>query len=787
MHCLFCEKKISRLRNILREDTHFCSTAHRAAYAKQQSELGLAMLRQSQTQRAETDSIECRPVSKCGFAAYAVIPNPLTPRRLGRNTDAVIVSSQVIKLRTLAKTAPRLANRSAPAIDTTSTLLLGSSAGGCHISAEARWTLLPRSRIHGATGARDGQTGLSQISFLNTAERQTVLQPLTPLCQRAGTPILFQRAIRVRRLTTVAPRLAARSIAVAGPLLPGPNPASYRTCAETRRTAGPRRNVQPTASLRNRQTGLCQSPFLKSEERQTALFRSAISRTAQPFTHATVFCERRRRQRRIGLKLAAAGEVQLKVPKPSLPDNPLAVRFPGSQVYPRARNSANSSTWTMSAKFEAAGLQCSVLDLSRIPAGRQLRIPIDSARHTEAIRVKRRRTARLVRVCPIQALRPQFCSLKSERARRAACLDGCLALQLDRAEARRVNGSYFKLSSPLSSFVITALQNGHKRIELTIGCQHKLTLPLQKAALEASLPLGLAVPLATASQNASAVRMTGREKAPHRFAITMCKVDVSPFRYWPSTSHEAGPLFQVERRPWSRWIGLWTRTSFAVRVVALITPAIIIAIYCVPGTAAWGALKNDIRARAAIEQVDDFHSGLSSWEGEGNWSRSWSYDRARLVHPGKLALWRKSFATSDYQFTFTAEINSSLGWVFRASDLRNYYGCKITMARRSATPVPTLARFTVIDGRKSGVVELPIPLMLQGSQLYEVQLNVRGSSFSTTVNGQLIDHWTNERLLSGGVGFFSEPGAAILIGPVHVSFRDDFLGRFCAFLVSFSR
>jgi hypothetical protein len=377
--------------------------------------------------------------------------------------------------------------------------------------------------------------------------------------------------------------------------------------------------------------------------------------------------------------------------------------------------------------------------------------------------------------------------LKSERARREACLDVCSALLLDRGEARRVNRSYLKLGSPLSPFVIAALQNGHKRIELTIGCQHQLTLSRQKAALKPSLPLGLAFSLAAASQNASVVRMIGREKAPHRFAITMCKIDVAPFRYWPSTSHQAGPLFQVQQRQWPRWIGLWKRTSFAVRVLALITPAMIIAIYCVPGTAAWRALKNNIRARAAIEQVDDFHSGLSSWEGEGNWSRSWSYDRARLVHPGKLALWRKSFATSDYQFTFTAEINSSLGWVFRASDLRNYYACKITMARRSATPVPTLTRFTVIDGRKSGLVELPIPLMLQGSQLYEVQINVRGSSFSTTVNGQLIDHWTNERLLSGGVGFFSEPGAAILIGPVHVSYRDDFLGRFCSFLISFSR
>ena len=102
-------------------------------------------------------------------------------------------------------------------------------------------------------------------------------------------------------------------------------------------------------------------------------------------------------------------------------------------------------------------------------------------------------------------------------------------------------------------------------------------------------------------------------------------------------------------------------------------------------------------------------------------------------------------------------------------------------------PAPTLTRFTVVDGRKSGMAELPIPLRVQGSELYEVQVNVRGSSFTTRVNGQIIDHWTNERFSAGAVGLFSEPGAAILIGPVHVSYHNDFAGRLCSFLIGFSR
>src|SRR5216683_4280825 len=120
MHCLFCEKKISRLRNILREDQHFCSTAHRTAYAKQQSELGLAMLRQSQMQRVEKDpprEIVSQPASKCGFAQYAVTPKPHMPGCRTYNAGPSVLSSHVIRIRRFTTIARRLVARSAPAID----------------------------------------------------------------------------------------------------------------------------------------------------------------------------------------------------------------------------------------------------------------------------------------------------------------------------------------------------------------------------------------------------------------------------------------------------------------------------------------------------------------------------------------------------------------------------------------------------------------------------------------------------------------------------------------------
>jgi hypothetical protein len=56
-------------------------------------------------------------------------------------------------------------------------------------------------------------------------------------------------------------------------------------------------------------------------------------------------------------------------------------------------------------------------------------------------------------------------------------------------------------------------------------------------------------------------------------------------------------------------------------------------------------------------------------------------------------------------------------------------------------------------------------------------VSVRDGRFLTSVNGQLISSWMDNRLSRGGVGFFSEDGESALLKWVSVSERDSFLGR----------
>src|SRR5260370_30001549 len=121
--------------------------------------------------------------------------------------------------------------------------------------------------------------------------------------------------------------------------------------------------------------------------------------------------------------------------------------------------------------------------------------------------------------------------------------------------------------------------------------------------------------------------------------------------------------------------------------------------------------------------------------------------------------------------------HKSIDWAFRASDVRNYYASKLIITKPGPLPNAGLVRFIVLDGRERERVELPLPLTLERGVDYRVRVSVRGSRFLTSVNGQLVSSWTDNRLSHGGVGFFSADGESSLLKSLILSTRSSFLGR----------
>jgi hypothetical protein len=173
---------------------------------------------------------------------------------------------------------------------------------------------------------------------------------------------------------------------------------------------------------------------------------------------------------------------------------------------------------------------------------------------------------------------------------------------------------------------------------------------------------------------------------------------------------------------------------------------------------------------------EEFAEGLAEWRGSGG-NDGWS-SREGMIRPGRLRLWTATENLADYNLEFAGEIErKGMGWAYRAANLKNYYATKIVLKTPGPLPRAELVRYAVVNGTPDRKVSLPLPIQVRADTIYTVQVNIRRDSFSTLVNGQMVDSWSDGRLARGGVGFFSDPGETATIRWASVSSRDNVLGR----------
>ncbi|MBL8294572.1 MAG: hypothetical protein JNN08_22195 [Bryobacterales bacterium] len=195
----------------------------------------------------------------------------------------------------------------------------------------------------------------------------------------------------------------------------------------------------------------------------------------------------------------------------------------------------------------------------------------------------------------------------------------------------------------------------------------------------------------------------------------------------------------------------------------------------------WWEVPPVIAQRAAIELSDDFRGGLAHWQGGGDWSRSWTFDRAGFLQTGPLALFRPSRTLTNYEFEFLGQIQrKGMGWVVRARDLNNYQALKLAIVGGGGVPEVVLFRYPVVGGRQGKITERRVPLDLRQDTVYNIITRVSGSDFTVTVQGQVADYWSEPALAAGGVGLFSSKGEQARVRWVEVRHQNDTLGKLCA-------
>jgi len=200
----------------------------------------------------------------------------------------------------------------------------------------------------------------------------------------------------------------------------------------------------------------------------------------------------------------------------------------------------------------------------------------------------------------------------------------------------------------------------------------------------------------------------------------------------------------------------------------------------------WKVVQQNIAERAAVAYTDDFRAGLDSWDSTSNLTTSWSYDATGFVQPGPLAVFKPTMDMTDYRFGFLGEIDrKALGFVFRATDLNNYYAVKFVVVRPGPLPLVDVVRYAVINGKEGPRVEKPLPITALADMLYRVIIDVHGGDFTIMAQDQVVDFWSDHRLQKGGVGFFCNRGEKARLRWVEVSHQYDALGKLCAFVAPY--
>jgi hypothetical protein len=164
-----------------------------------------------------------------------------------------------------------------------------------------------------------------------------------------------------------------------------------------------------------------------------------------------------------------------------------------------------------------------------------------------------------------------------------------------------------------------------------------------------------------------------------------------------------------------------------------------------------GATVTPIGPPATIKLEEHFGSGWDNWEGG---MQDWLVDVAG-VRTGSLALFVPTMELVDYELEFLARIDThSLTWVVRAIDLQEFMRCTLT-----AIPGGELefSRTVVRSGVAEATVVAPARIPGKPRAAMTVRTRVHGDTFEVSVDGKDMDHWREERLYCGGIGFMGAP------------------------------
>jgi len=162
------------------------------------------------------------------------------------------------------------------------------------------------------------------------------------------------------------------------------------------------------------------------------------------------------------------------------------------------------------------------------------------------------------------------------------------------------------------------------------------------------------------------------------------------------------------------------------------------------------ALAAKPAARPVMDEVKPLSMAITEWE-TVNATGEDSFMSGRT-----LTLHKSSMELTDYRVEFVGMVDyRALGWAVRIQDPGNYYAAKL---RRNPSGKARLSfvRWKVENGVAGPEAILPLEMRLPSNEQYTVKIDVRGDQIVTSLQGKVIDRWSDDTFSKGGFGYSNQ-------------------------------
>lgn len=121
-----------------------------------------------------------------------------------------------------------------------------------------------------------------------------------------------------------------------------------------------------------------------------------------------------------------------------------------------------------------------------------------------------------------------------------------------------------------------------------------------------------------------------------------------------------------------------------------------------------------------------------------------------------LTLHKSSMELTNYRVEFVGTADHrALGWAMRIQDPGNYYAAKLRLNPTGKARL-SFIRWKVVNGVPGPEAILPLEMRLPSNDQYTVKIDVRGDQIVTSLQGKVIDRWTDETFTKGGFAYLNQ-------------------------------